>query len=294
MKLSMSTCGTERKLLPDGFEFAPVEGIGQCKEAGFDYIDFNFANAAADSRPMSRDDWKDWIAEIQQAVKDNGVTVSQTHAHWFHINQLLSEEELQWHDEMVRRSLWCSAQLGDRPWVVTHPRSIFDSEGYNAAKSREYNYRVYQGLGEYAEKYGVRIAVENLFANKNIGYCCCAEELMELMHRLNDSNFGICWDFGHANRSKVDHLKSLEIVAPHLQVTHCHDNKGRSDDHFMPYFGLVPWKDIMPKLKKIGYTGNLNMEVHVFYNTLPQSLRMDSLRYMRIIGENLIEMYDNA
>ena len=294
VKLSLSTCATERRIIPGGFEFAPIEGLQQCKDAGFQYVDFNFANAASDGRPMSCDDWENWIETVCEAKDTLGLTVEQTHGHWFHLNQLASDEELAWHDEMVRRSLVCSSKLGEKPWVVMHPRSIFGTEGYDAKKSDSYNYEKFMELGELAAKLGIRIAVENLFANSCIGACCNAEALVSFVESLRSDVFGICWDFGHANRAGLNHLESLDIVAPYLRVTHCHDNKGRSDDHFIPRFGNVPWNEIMPKLKQIGYTGNLNMEVHVFYNTFPQSLRMDGLRFMRSVGEELVSRFDKA
>ena len=294
MNLSLSTCATERRIVPGGFEFAPVEGLRQCAEAGFRYVDFNFANAGKDGRPMSHDDWEAWGDAMAQAVQECGLTVEQTHGHWFHLNELNSPEELAWNDEMVRRSLILSARLGKEPWVVLHPRSIFDAEGYQAEKSHAYNYSKFMELGELAAKVGVHIAVENLFLHRSIGSCCNAEELAALVESFHSDVFGICWDFGHANRAGLDHMASLDIIAPYLQVTHCHDNKARSDDHFIPRFGNVPWNDIMPKLKTIGYKGNLNMEVHVFYNTFPQALRLDGLRFMRSVGEELVSRFDNA
>ncbi len=293
MYLSMSTCATERRITETGFEFAPEEGIRQCAEAGFRYIDFNFANAATDGRPLSCPDWEKWINGICGVVKETGVTVAQTHSHWFKL-QDLSYEEILWHREMVRRSIVCSAKLGDSPWVVVHPQSLYTNDQLDLKKTKEYNYRTCMEMGEIAAKHGAKIALENLSANKCGRYCSSAEELSELVSRLDSDIFGICWDFGHANRSDLDHVASLRTAAPYLRVVHCHDNKKRSDDHFIPYFGSVPWKRILPVLKEIGYKGNLNMEVHVFYNTLPQSLRMEGLRFMRSVGEEMIKIFDEA
>ena len=294
MNLSISTCATERRLVPGGYEFAPIEGLQQCKEAGFRYVDFNLANAADGGRPLSHSDWEVWAEKMAFAVAERELLVHQVHGHWFHMCEMTSQEELDWNEEMVRRSIMAASKIGDHPWVVIHPRSVFENGVFQEEKSKKLNYEVYMRWGEIAEKCGVRIAAENLFCNEKIGYYDSAEVLMELMHQLNSDVFGVCWDFGHANRAKVDHLRSLDVVAPRLVVTHCHDNKRHADDHFIPFFGNVPWRTIMPKLKEIGYTGNLNMEVHVFYNTLPQSLRMKGLHFMREIGEELIAMYDNA
>lgn len=294
MKLSMSTCATERKITENGFEFAPAEGLRQCKEAGFQYIDFNFAHAANGRRPLSGETWEAWIESVGETVQELGLTVEQTHSHWFWLQKCRTEEVLQWNKEMVRRSIIGSARLGDHPWVVLHPQSVFTNDELDPEKTREYNLRYCMELGEIAAKYGAKIAVENLFVNRYEGHYCAPDELLELVCRLDPEIFGICWDFGHANRCDLDHLRSLEQIAPYLRVIHCHDNKKFEDDHFIPYFGSVPWNSILPKLKQIGYTGNLNMEVHVFYKTLPTSLRMEGLRFMRTVGEKMIEIFEQA
>ena len=294
MNLSISTCATERRITETGFVFAPEEGIRQCAEAGFRYIDFNFANAAKRKGPLSGDNWESWVADMEACVHRNGLTVEQTHSHWFWLQKCPTEERLQWNKEMLCRSIIASSRLGDNPWVVFHPLSIFDNDVLNLEKTREFNLRYCTEMGEIAAKYGARIAIENLFPNPFEGYCCAADELLELVSRLDPKYFGICWDFGHANCSDLDHIASLRTIAPYLRVVHCHDNKKRSDDHFIPYFGSVPWKEILPTLKEIDYKGNLNMEVHVFYNTLPQSLRMEGLRFMRTVGEEMMKMIHEA
>lgn len=251
MKLSIGTVGTEREKLQDGFRYAAEDGIRQCKAAGFDILDFNLAIASNLDRPMTRDNWHGWLDSVKQTIAECGVTVHQTHGHWYY---LLGEdaEGLAFHDEMVRRSIEATGQLGDHPWMVTHPLSVFDSEGYNEQKTKEFLIRNYSEMGELAVKYGARIAAENLFriTNKN-AFGCCPEDLLWLMEQLNDPIFGICWDFGHANRSELDHVSSLRAIAPYLRVTHVHDNKMRSDDHFIPFFGNVPWTEIMPELTNI-------------------------------------------
>ena len=116
--------------------------------------------------------------------------------------------------------------------------------------------------------------------------------MQELLDRLHDPVFGICWDFGHANMAKLDHLRALELVTPHLKVTHIHDNKGKGDDHFPPSFGNIPWNTVMAALKRLGYKGNLNLEVST-YNTIP-ALIPDALRFMHAAGSELVRMYEKG
>ena len=295
MYLSMSTCGTEREKLPDGsYRFDALDGLRQCAAAGFTHIDFNFAQVAVHCRPLSADDWKTWVASLREAADDLQLTVSQTHAHWFYPH-LVPADELVWNNEMVRRSVEATAMLGKNAWMVTHPRSIYDAEGFNLQKTLEYNYAQCMELGELGKKHGVGIAIENLFpVPGRIDYAYTTEELLALLQRLNDPVFGICWDFGHANNAGLDHEQALEEIAPYLKVTHVHDNKRRGDDHFPPYFGNIPWEKVMTKLKEIGYGGSFNFEGHVYYLTLPRVLREEALRFLYSTGAELLRIYDKA
>ncbi len=293
MQLSMSTVAAERIRGPEGMIYRPMEGIRRCAEAGFRYIDFNFTHAPREDRPFAGDAWESWVAQVRDACQECGVTVSQTHAYWFWLKDMTSREHWEWSEAMVRRSLLATAMLSPGAWMVTHPRTVFDAEGYNREKTLEYNYARCSELGELGRKHGVGIAVENLFPLEGkIAYAAQPEELLALLERLNDPVFGICWDFGHAHMARLDHLQALQQIAPHLKVTHVHDNKGRGDDHFPPSFGNVPWREIMPFLKRIGYDGNLNLEVST-YNTVPTLVEQE-LRFMHAAGTELIRMFHEA
>lgn len=293
MQLSMSTVATERIRGPEGMIYRPFEGIRLCREAGFRHIDFNFTHAPKEDRPFAGEDWESWVLQVRDMSQECGVTVSQTHAYWFWLKDMTSREHWEWSEEMVRRSLRATAMLNPGAWMVTHPRTVFDAEGCNMQKTLEYNYARCSELGELAAKYGVRIAVENLFPlEEKIAYCTQPEELLELLDRLHDPVFGICWDFGHAHMARLDHLQALDQIGSHLKVTHIHDNKAKGDDHFIPSFGNIPWKAVMAKLKEIGYAGNLNLEVSM-YNTIP-GLVPAALRFMYEAGSELLRLYGQA
>lgn len=293
MNLSMSTVSSERVRTPEGMVYRPMEGIRLCAEAGFRHIDFNFTHAPKENRPFSGENWESWVSQVRDTCRECGITVTQTHAYWFWLKDMTSREHWEWSEAMVRRSVAATAMLNPGAWMVTHPRSVYDAEGFNMEKTLEYNYARCSELGELARKHGVGIAVENLFPLEGkIDYAAQPEDLLALLDRLNDPVFGICWDFGHAHMAKLDHLAALEQVASRLKVTHIHDNKGKGDDHFIPSFGNIPWKTIMPKLKQVGYTGNLNLEVSMF-NTIP-ALVPEALHFMHAAGEELLRMYHES
>lgn len=88
-----------------------------------------------------------------------------------------------------------------------------------------------------------------------------ADALVALIDRdFDGSTVGVCMDFGHA------HLlggvaDAIEVAAEHLITTHVHDNRGRSDDHLVPYQGTIDWPSALVTMQKIGYDGTYLLEL---------------------------------
>jgi sugar phosphate isomerase/epimerase len=77
---------------------------------------------------------------------------------------------------------------------------------------------------------------------------------------LEDVEAGICLDFGHAHLGG-DIGEAIETVSGHLRTTHVHDNRGRNDDHLVPFSGTIDWDLAMMETQKIGYDGVLMFEI---------------------------------
>ena len=64
----------------------------------------------------------------------------------------------------------------------------------------------------------------------------------------------VCLDFGHA------HLvggapEAIDALAGYIITTHVHDNRGRDDDHLVPFAGTIDWPLTLMTMVKVGYTG---------------------------------------
>jgi sugar phosphate isomerase/epimerase len=46
-----------------------------------------------------------------------------------------------------------------------------------------------------------------------------------------------------------------------LIATHVHDNRGRTDDHLVPFEGTIDWPGALTALQKVGYDGTVMFEV---------------------------------
>jgi sugar phosphate isomerase/epimerase len=124
-----------------------------------------------------------------------------------------------------------------------------DNNRLSAVKSAE-------ELCALAEPLGVRIALEVIPNDLS-----AADALTAMIERgLESKSVGICMDFGHAH-IMGDVADAIEVAAEHLIATHVHDNRGRDDEHCVPYTGTINWDMTLMTMQKIGYDGTYLMEL---------------------------------
>ena len=75
------------------------------------------------------------------------------------------------------------------------------------------------------------------------------ELLLDVYQRVNQPNFKLCLDIGHAHcYSTVDARKWAENLAPYVSHAHVHDNCGDRDSHIGLGKGNLPWKEVLKLL----------------------------------------------
>jgi sugar phosphate isomerase/epimerase len=122
--------------------------------------------------------------------------------------------------------------------------------------SRDAARRSIEQLQQAASPLGVRVAVE-IIPNE----LSRAGSLVHFVEEdLEAPEVGICLDFGHAHLDG-DVLDAIETVSGHLITTHVHDNRGRSDDHLVPFEGTIDWPAAMTAVQKVGYDQTLLFEI---------------------------------
>jgi len=141
------------------------------------------------------------------------------------------------------------------PGLVVHlgfPRTQ-SSPGDN---NRDGARRSVEALQELATPLGVRVAIE-VIPNE----LSRAGSLVHFVEEdLDAPEVGICLDFGHAHMDG-DLLDAIETVSGHVITTHVHDNRGRTDDHLVPFDGTIEWPAAMTAVQKIGYDQTLLFEI---------------------------------
>jgi sugar phosphate isomerase/epimerase len=54
---------------------------------------------------------------------------------------------------------------------------------------------------------------------------------------------------------------AIEVAAGHLLAIDVHDNRGRSDEHLVPFDGAIDWPAALTAVQKVGYDGALTFEL---------------------------------
>ncbi len=303
MYLSTSTC-----LFPghrQGGRTPIVESIKLCHECGFRHIDLNFCSASniRSGNELIGDDWERRIDEIGELAARLGIVFTQSHAPYdsnlFRTDIApLSDEYRAWYDESVRRSIIASAKLGVK-WVVTHAQTAVGE----AELSREYNVKVnhewYAPYLELAKKSGTGLAVENMAEfnpeKTKHRFTAIVEEQIAIIDDFNDPALMGAWDFGHAELVYSNQVPALRKLGHRLKATHVQENRGQSDDHFVPFVrGNTPWEELMPLLKEIEYDGDFTYEIHGIMSKVPDELRVSMGKFCYNVGMYLIGLYDKA
>lgn len=133
------------------------------------------------------------------------------------------------------------------------PRAQQPAPGDN---NRDAARRSVEELQQIAEPLGVRLAVEVIPNDLS--------RVGSLVHFVEEDldgvDVGICLDFGHAHMDG-DLVDAIETVSGHLIATHVHDNRGRADEHLVPFDGTIDWPGVMTAVQKVGYDGTLLLEL---------------------------------
>ncbi|MBO5294175.1 MAG: sugar phosphate isomerase/epimerase [Clostridia bacterium] len=274
--------------------FGVFESARMIKEAGFDCVDMTYYTVPVDS-PLLDDGYREYAIKLKEYFDELGLECNQAHAPFvFAYGDRFTLEDP--HYRAIVRSVESAAILGAKVIVV---HSVGRRQRDDVLFDRAYNLDYYRSLIPYCEKFGIRIAVENLFEygrnGKFVGRLSTPEELSKFVSELDSPCFCACLDTGHASLTGV---KPEDFVAGMradlLQVLHVHDGDYLGDRHTLPYMMNFDWEKIMGALKKIGYDGELTFEILNYFRNIPKELIPEALRFAEKTGRYLIGIYKNS
>ena len=130
------------------------------------------------------------------------------------------------------------------------------TDGVRGGTNRDAARRSIDALAKMAEPLGVALALEVI--PNDLSRVGSLAELID--DEIEAANVGLCLDLGHA-RLDGDVGEAVEAAAGHLLAVDLHDNRGRFDDHLVPFDGVIDWPPALTAIRKVGYDGALTFEL---------------------------------
>ena len=160
---------------------------------------------------------------------------------------------------------------------------------------KEYNRRYYLSLLPYCEKFGVKIAVENLFWKDKLRECYYGifptpGEMTEFVDSLGSPYFVVCCDLGHAaitGLAPETYIRGMKDGRL-LQSLHVQDTDFKGDRHVLPYMGKQDWDAVCRALAEVGYSGDFSFEILHYIDKYPHELIPAALKFAVAVGRSLI------
>ena len=204
------------------------ERIAAVRAAGFDAVCLDF------EKDIERTETS-WSNQMRLAEK-YGLPVENVHLTGYGMTSVWDEGEEgdAVADRLIREledlaSLGIGIGVAHVTWGHAHP-----------AENMLVGLRRYERIAEAAEKYGVKLALENSVYPRYVRF---------LLDSLKSPFVGFCYDSGHENAfSKGENY--LDRYADRLFAMHLHDNDGISDQHGIPMTGGIDWKHTVSQLRR--------------------------------------------
>ncbi len=278
MKLVMNT-------EPISDRFGDFVAIEMLKNAGFDAYDLTMCGK---DHPVHSDDYLAHAKAVRKHADALGIPCVQAHSVFF---RLESAQDVARILTLHRRAIEMCNIL-ECELLVVHPGNDFSAEENYA--------RLYAPLLPMAEKYGVRLASENMWNwDKERGVstaaaCSTAEDFNAHIDIANSHYLTGCLDLGHAEMNDnptgaADMIRAMG--KDRISCLHVHDNDKHRDNHTIPfaYHGRIDWESVIAALREIGYAGNFTYETERFFKRYPAELLPFALSHMQDVGRYFVK-----
>lgn len=245
-------------------KYGIVKAVRMLAEAGYPAIDITAKDI---THEIFSDSYLEVAKELNKISEETGIKYIQAHAPYTkgdkYINELVPL--------FPRLFEFCS--LVGIEDIVVHPimfASYYDDrEGHFKT-----NMDFYRSLAPLSRRWGVRIAIENMWGLHRItGRICdhvCADpkELCLYYDTLNDPEvFTVCLDLGHVALCGREPEDAIRIIGhDRLGCLHAHDVDYVNDLHVLPGTSRIDWDKVARALAEIDYCGSFNMEADCFFN----------------------------
>jgi sugar phosphate isomerase/epimerase len=262
--------------------FGQEKSFELLKKCGFDACDFSFYN---DGVRLLGDDYMENARQTRAMLDRAGLRCNQAHAP-FEIKEGEPFDLSNSNYKAIVRSIEYAAYLGAEN-IIVHLICTANRE-----ELCEYNRRYYKSLEPYAEKFGIRIAVENDFERRDgkiLPVLNDPDEFSKFIKGLDSEWLVGCIDIGHAAmfQDPSDFIENTSDGI--LKALHVHDNDLHEDLHLFPFDGNINWTNLCDTLKKVNYTGDITFEAIKSFARTPNQLMEESLARLAQTGRRFIK-----
>lgn len=260
------------------------------KDAGFDAYDYCFYWHKPEEDAVLREDFRKYFENLKEYADSLGIVCNQAHAR-FSTSRYGEDEWNKKQYELILRDIEAASILGAKAIVVHPVHTNYPFEGMY-----ERNMEFYSGLIPYCEKFGIKVALENMWhTDPKRGYiiadaCNGAENFVKYFDGLNNSKcFTACLDLGHSALVGEEPQDAIRILGKRIGALHVHDVNYVRDCHTLPFLEKLEWDKIVTALAEVGYDGDLTFEANNFFAGFPNELLPDAAKLMASVGRYLIK-----
>lgn len=180
-------------------------------------------------------------------LQEYGIKCENLHAPFDKINDMWKDDEDNANDmsNRLKDSIDKCARY-NIPVTVMHI-----SSGKPMPEINEKGLARFSAVFEYANKKGVKIALENQRFLENLWY---------FLDKFD--SLGFCWDCGHEN-GFTKGIKFMELFSERLAALHIHDNRCGidTDDHLIPFDGKIDFEYVAKAIAHSDFDGTLMLEI---------------------------------
>ena len=281
-----------------GSNLSEKEAVKVIADAGFDAYDISLFKLTRDeSYQFNSPDYVNIAKDLRAYADSLGIVCNQSHAPF--PSSTGKEEEDKVIFEKIVRAMEVASILGAKI-IVVHPKQhLIYAE--HPDELFEMNVEFYKSLIPYCEKFGIKVACENMWqwynGNKvpSDSTCSRAWEFCKYLDAIDSEWIVGCLDIGHVSLMNADIPAFIKMMGnKRLQALHVHDTDYKSDKHTLPFIEKINFNAMCEALAEIDYKGDLTFEADAFYRGIPAPLYPAATKFMCEVGRHLISLIEDA
>ena len=270
--------------------FGDEKAFEMLSEAGFEAVDYSFFWISESEYNMLDDNYVSYAHKVKDLLKKYNLECNQAHAPF----GLIYTDELTVNNPKyidIVRSIEAASIIGAKS-IVIHGIYVPEGDDFEAL-----NIPYFKSLEPYAKRFGIKLAIENIFAfdkkrNNLIGvYGKESDKLPEFIEKLDSDCFVACIDIGHTALTGKEPEEVIMTMKDKnlLKCLRVQDTDYASDRHVLPFMGDLNWDNITKALVDVGYDGDISLEVFQYLKRHNIDFLPEALRYAAKTAKYIVE-----